>query len=234
MPSTAGGKAKIGKQIYEFIKGIEQDNDQPYFEPFCGLLGVGIHFLKDKRKTVHFCDKNEDMMLMWKELQDGWVLPHESCCRDEYKEFKKSDEHSAIRGFMGIASAYSGIFFAGYRPNSIKQNFFTNTRNGLMKMVEHLNCTFLDARDYRSFHPKGKTIYVDPPYFNNNIQSEHFNNFDHDVFWDIMRKWSVDNLVIISEYQAPDDFKMVWSKPFSSVYHSKINNYVEKLFMLSS
>ena len=44
MPSYGGGKARLGKEISEVI---EEEWDGLYFEPFCGLLGVGIHFAKE-------------------------------------------------------------------------------------------------------------------------------------------------------------------------------------------
>jgi DNA adenine methylase len=230
MPSYGGGKSKIGLEISKVIKEIELNEgwNGTYFEPFCGLLGVGIHIAKEGRK-VRACDSNQDLILMWKELQKGWIPPA-VCSREQFNKLKVSNDHSAVRGFIGIACAYSGIFFAGYRPNSSKQDFFNNTRKGLINM-DIKNISFLQARSYTEFNPEGMTIYCDPPYKNNNIQSEHFDNFDHILFWDTMRKWSKNNLVFISEYKAPDDFEVVWSKSFSSVYSKKKKTNNEKLFM---
>ena len=39
-----------------------------YFEPFCGLLGVGIHFAKEGR-SVRANDINKDLILMLKQLR---------------------------------------------------------------------------------------------------------------------------------------------------------------------
>lgn len=232
MPSYGGGKARLGKEISEVIEEIEEEEewDGLYFEPFCGLLGVGIHFAKEGRK-VKASDSNKDLILMWKALKRGWKPPT-SCSRDTYNKLKESSKHTAKRGFMGIACAYSGIFFAGYRPKSKTQNFFKNTRKGLMSMVPYLKkVQFTKAQSYTKFRPKGMTIYCDPPYKNNNIQSEHFDAFDHQQFWEIMRDWAQDNLVFISEYTAPKDFEVVWRKSFGSVYHSKKKRNVEKLYM---
>ena len=232
MPSYGGGKAKLGKEISQVIEEIEKDEDWngTYFEPFCGLLGVGINFAKKGRK-VEACDTNKDLMLMWKALKRGWKPPTK-CTRAKYNELKISKKHSAERGFMGVACSYSGIFFAGYRPESKTQNFFINTRKGLLSMVEYLkNVKFLKAQSYSNFRPTGMTIYCDPPYKNNNMQSEHFDNFDHDEFWDLMRDWSQDNLVFVSEYQAPRDFEVIWSKTMGSLYHAKKKKNIEKIFM---
>jgi NADPH-dependent 7-cyano-7-deazaguanine reductase QueF-like protein len=71
----------------------------------------------------------------------------------------------------------------------------------------------------------------------NNVSNEYFKNFDHDVFWDIMRKWSKNNIVFISERNAPNDFISVWEKEYkiSFLNNSKKKNvkkiYNEQLFM---
>lgn len=110
MPSYGGGKAKLGKEIATLIEEIEKEEKWTgtYFEPFCGLLGVGIHFAKRGRK-VEACDSNKDLILMLKKLKNGWKPPI-SCSRKMYDTLKVSKKHSAERGFYGIACAYSGIF----------------------------------------------------------------------------------------------------------------------------
>ena len=114
MPSYGGGKAKLGKQISDLIEEIEDDEEWEgkYFEPFCGLLGVGINFAK-KGREIEACDSNKDLILMLKRLKNGWKPPI-SHSRDIYEKLKVSKKHSAERGFYGIACAYSGIFFAGF------------------------------------------------------------------------------------------------------------------------
>ena len=36
--------------------------------------------------------------------------------------------------------------------------------------------------------------------------------FDNDNFWEVMREWSKNNKVFISETHAPDDFISIWEK----------------------
>lgn len=235
MPIYAGGKAKIGKEIANVIQDIEQSvnwSGGKYFEPFCGLLGVGIHFAEDGRKVIA-CDKNKDVVLMWKALKRGWTPPT-SCSKTRYEQLKQSNKHSAEKGFVGIACAYSGIFFAGYRVRNGSRNFFKTFRTGLMKMTKHLKpVTFLDSCDYTEFEPKGMTIYCDPPYKGNNFGTEHFNDFNHNLFWNTMRKWSKNNLVFVSEYTAPKDFVCVWRKKIKSSFNTNERiQRTEKLFML--
>jgi hypothetical protein len=53
-------------------------------------------------------------------------------------------------------------------------------------------------------------IYCDPPY--KSTEGYSTGEFDNDLFWETMRKWSKNNCVFISEESAPSDFKVVWKK----------------------
>jgi hypothetical protein len=40
---------------------------------------------------------------------------------------------------------------------------------------------------------------------------KHYDVFDSDLFWETMRLWSTNNLVIVSELSAPEDFVEIWN-----------------------
>jgi DNA adenine methylase len=233
MPIYQGGKAKIGKQIANFIKMVEDivEWKGEYMEPFCGLLGVGIHFASDGRQVLAN-DLNKDLILILKAIKQGWNPPR-ACSKKKYEKFRDSNTHSAVRGFYGFACAYSGIFYAGYRIKSGERNFFNTFRSSLINMRPALHNIKFTSKSYDKLQPKGMTIYCDPPYVDNNFGTEHFDSFDFDHFWQTMRKWSKDNLVFISEYRAPDDFTCVWRKNMKSGFNGdeKRKKRVEKLFM---
>ena len=95
--------------------------------------------------------------------------------------------------------------------------------------------------------PKDKLIYCDPPYrvtkypIKYRTSTKEYDIFDNDEFWEIMRKWSKTNLVVISETTAPSDFVEVWNNNryrsaaqstktrFKSSTTKKVEN--EKLFV---
>ena len=94
------------------------------------------------------------------------------------------------------------------------------------------NVIFLDARPYYDFNPQNMIIYCDPPYRGNNFHTKYFTEFDHDKFWQVMRIWSKNNLVVISESSAPSDFKVIYS--FESSITNTTNThkkYKEYLFV---
>lgn len=73
-------------------------------------------------------------------------------------------------------------------------------------------------------------IYCDPPYKGTKKYSNAV-NFDYDEFWDIMRKWTKYNIVLVSEEFAPDDFECIWQKDVNrSIKTTKKFNSTEKLF----
>lgn len=248
MPVYGGGKARLGREIARVIASLEErtlgwaGHDRPYLEPFCGLLGVAIH-VADGKRSVHVSDLNEDVVLLLQAVQRGWTPPDAPLTKPEYDALRHSTEHSAERGFYGLACAYAGIFFAGYRlASSIhKRSFFEMFRSSLLAMRPQMEHMVVAHQDYRSLAPRGCTVYCDPPYRANALQSCNpnacirgsFDDFDSDAFWDVARAWSQDNLVVVSEYAAPDDFVCVWERHFRSGFKATAERTprVEKLFV---
>jgi DNA adenine methylase len=87
-------------------------------------------------------------------------------------------------------------------------------------------------KDYRKVKLSGYLIYCDPPY-NDTTKVGSKKTFDSEEFWDTVREWSKDNVVIVSEYNAPKDFKCVWKRDTQiSISLNNKKRSVEKLFMI--
>lgn len=83
--------------------------------------------------------------------------------------------------------------------------------------------------------PKKSVIYCDIPY-KGTKQYSTSKGFDHNKFWEWCRTKTTDgNDVLISEYEAPDDFKCVWQKQITNSMHQR-HTYkpTEKLFVHES
>ena len=65
-------------------------------------------------------------------------------------------------------------------------------------------------KSYSDYEPKNMLIYCDPPY--RETEGYSTGEFNHELFWETMRKWSKNNCVFISEDSAPSDFKVVWKR----------------------
>lgn len=86
-------------------------------------------------------------------------------------------------------------------------------------------------KDYRAWSPTGCVIYMDPPY-ENTKQYKSVEIFDHADFWRVARLWSHDNIVLISEQEAPDDFVPVWIHSVTrTMNQNKTIAATEKLFV---
>jgi len=223
MPSYSGGKSKCGREIFQVLKTLNSQN-LPYVEPFCGMLNVGIYNTEEWVAN----DLNEDLILMLYSLKHGWTPPTTPCTKAEYDALKKANYSSALRGFYLLSCAYSSIWGAGYREG----RFFRQFRKTLLKM--DLSKVSFTNKDYREVVSglKGKFIYCDPPYKNNKFNNKFFSGFNHKEFWDTVRLLSKDNVVVISEYTAPPDFRVVWEKTMNTNYSGQNKLHTEKLFKI--
>jgi site-specific DNA-adenine methylase len=239
MTTYQGGKKRLGEKISQSIRQIEEQitsgKTLPYFEPFVGMGGVLRHFSKDGTREVYACDINTDLIMMWKAIQNDWKPPLE-CSKEKYEELKLSNISSPERGYLGVVASWSGIFFSSYRldynPQNPQRDFLGEGYRGIMNIKpDIMTVNFLDSRNYYDFEPRGMLIYCDPPYLNNKFRVKYFTGFNHDKFWQVMRNWSKNNIVVISESTAPDDFIEIWSadSTFTNIYKTK--KYKDCLFM---
>ena len=57
-----------------------------------------------------------------------------------------------------------------------------------------------------------------------NILNQNFLNLICAKFWETMRKWSKNNIVVISEREAPKDFKKVWCSKLGVTHHGVLSS----------
>ena len=74
--------------------------------------------------------------------------------------------------------------------------------------------------------------YCDPPYKDTKKYSTS-KNFNSNEFWDNVRELSKNNIVLVSENQAPNDFKCIWEQEIKrNIKYDKSKKSVERLFIL--
>ena len=107
----------IAKEIHDVIIEYEDDNEGCYFEPFCGMMSVGLEFAKDGRKVIA-CDSNPSIVAMWKELKAGWIPP-KFISETKYNKIKnshpKTREELAEYAYVGSSFSFGGTMFGMYR-----------------------------------------------------------------------------------------------------------------------
>ena len=138
--------------------------------------------------------------MFWKDYQEGNIPKYVS--EEDYRQLKFA-QSSPRRGFAGFFLSFNGKWFGGYLKNNILRNrdFFQEAVKSLQKIK--LNNTIFHNKSYTEFNPINQIIYADPPYKGT---TKYTHDIDYDIFWNTMRKWSENNEVFISEYEAPHDF----------------------------
>ena len=211
-----GGKFRTKKQICEYLKEVIEKNDiKEYIEPFCGSLWITAELAKhdlDINYTVS--DSHKALIAMWKEMQQGWIpdfpdeVPELENLFNEMKKTKRT-EFTPLHGFIGFSCGYAGKYFGGFARGHNNGNYAQTCWNSIKKhKLRHLSKFNFDCCDYTKYNGvKGALIYCDPPYEKSHGYTT--GSFDSSEFWDWVREMSKDNIVLVSECQAPDDFQSV-------------------------
>ena len=111
------------------------------------------------------------------------------------------------------------------------RNYYNEAKNNLLKQAPRLYNINFEHKNYLMLKPKNAVIYCDPPY-QNVKQYANSVDFDYENFWNTMREWSKDNIVLISELQAPEDFECIWEQEVSrSIKATDKSTATEKLFI---
>jgi DNA adenine methylase len=251
-----GGKTRVGKHIAPVLKEMwtEYEETHPklggYLEPFCGSLGV-LRNMTDFSPTVSYRanDYHPDLIQMWKEVKSGTFVHPASVSEQEYLAAKELTSPSAMKSFVGFGMSFGGRFFGAYSQKYLgdkKEDFckeMTNSLNRTAPVIQNVDFT---NNDYKELKPKNMFIYCDPPYAITKFpikyrrETKKYDVFDSAEFWGVVRKWSKNNLVVVSETSAPDDFVDVWSQErYRSAAQSSKTRYkaeskthnTEKLFV---
>lgn len=241
-----GSKRRIAKYILPIMEAARKPG-QTWVEPFCG----GCNTLKLVRGKRWGNDIHLELIAMYKALQKGWVPP-DQINEDEYKRVMKTGSPE-LKGYAGFTHSFGGKYGSTYRRHTdkrigeeirgikLKGSYLNVAYVGkvnknlilseipLLKTVHFTNQNYFDL----SFE-KPVLLYCDPPYAGvSKYETKQFNSRN---FWHWCRKMKLEgHTVFVSEYSAPDDFKIIWSGEIKTALnkHSASSFTVtEKLFTL--
>jgi DNA adenine methylase len=211
-----GGKHGIGKLLAEFMsKKCPPDSVNGYMEPFCGSLGVFKNITNYGYKKYIASDLQPDLIEMWKKIQNKTLKIPNELSEETYNKLKNAKSPNALRAVAGFGLSFGGKFFAGYAQKwagNSGRNFLKEFKTSIEKIKPAIikNNVHFYNKSYTDYHPTNMLIYCDPPY--KSTEGYSTGEFDSELFWDTMRKWSKHNCVFISEESAPSDFTVVWKK----------------------
>lgn len=241
-----GSKRKVASQLVPIIQtAIISNNIEVYIEPFVG--GANI-IDKVECKEKYGSDNNKYLIALLQRVQDGKPLLDEvpkelyDKARKAFNSGDTADFADWELGNIGFLASYNGRFFDGgyakdgyeYAKNRVRERkYYQEAKQNLLKQADGLKDIKFSCCDYQSAvlaDGRPKLIYCDPPYQG---QKQYANSadFDYKQFWETVRVWSKQNIVLISEQDAPSDFCCVWEQRVHRTINSKNKSMaVEKLF----
>lgn len=212
-----GSKNRISKQVAPIIQQCINDNNvKIYYEPFVGGANM-IDKIKCEKRVGN--DIHKELISLFKQLQTGWQPP-KTITEEEYNEVrlnkeKYPDYYVALVGFCAtFGSKYFGGYARGFKADKVTPRDIPNEAiRNLTEQVSKIQNVKFVSKNYLEINTDtlhNAVIYCDPPY--QGTTKYVTDSFDYDAFWNWVRKLSKDNYILVSEYNAPDDFVNLWSK----------------------
>lgn len=209
-----GGKFRIAKHIAKYINHL---NPTYVWEPFCGACWVTREispYKTNTSRTLYASDGNHYLISLYEKIRDGIFIPPDTISEKDYNRVKENPGlfPDYYVGFVGIGCSWGGKWFGGYARDKTGRNYTLNAKNSLMKLKPYLTDVKFLTLDFittKSIGIENCVIYCDPPYQGVTTYGYFSASFQHDVFWENCRELSKHNTVIVSEYDAPEDFVQV-------------------------
>lgn len=239
-----GSKNRLSKYLVPIIqKYIDDNNIETYIEPMCGSCSI-IEQIKCYHRIAS--DVNDELIALLKYAQSDAELSiaPDDCSFEHYadvrenrklKTGKYSKEYTAL---IGYCASYGGRYYEGGfgRDKTGKRNIYKERVKNLKEDCDLLKNVDIRCCDYKDFvNYKNCLFYFDPPYRNTKQYANQ--SIDYEEFYNFLRKLSENNIVLVSEYNMPDDFQCIWQKERKVMQKSdRVNaeKAVEKLFICNN
>ena len=233
-----GSKSKLSKELVPIIHSYINDNCKGYIEPFVGGANI-IDKIKCDNKIGY--DINPYLIALLNHVKLTTDDIPEEITKEHYYDVKnnQSNYDEWYVGLIGFCGSFSSKFWGGYATHGnnpkYKKTPFNQSRNNIIKQSVNLKDIKFECKDYKELdNLSGYVIYCDSPYKNTTGYNSSFN---HVHYYKWLRKISLENIVLISEYDMPDDFECIWSKKVkvnidsNKKENDNKNNRIEKLFV---
>ena len=232
-----GSKSRLAKYIVPFLQEAIDDQYNIYWEPFCGGCNI---IDKIQCQAKYASDGNKYLIEMWCALRDNKWEPPDIVTKEQYNAIKTLKDTGYIEdhvlGFIGHNCSFSGDWFAGYAGTGEDRNRCLEAKRHLEKQIQNLRTVDFYHANYNredSFGFQDHVIYCDPPYYKGFKYKGSEFEFNHGEFWDWCRVMANHNKVFVSDYYAPDDFKLIWEKEIIvNAHQNKQKQKVERLYKL--
>ena len=193
-------------------------------------------------KNVYASDKNKYLVALINYIFENndfdIVKKMEAISENEYKKIRanKDDYDDWIVGAAGFLLSFRNVFFGGFNNGKKREarSYLNESCNKLKYTIFRLKnkikwCSYDDVE-----YLDNSLIYCDPPY-ENTTEYPGAKKFDSEQFWEWCRMMSkLGYIVLISELEAPKDFKSLFSKNINNSLAASGKRLVENLFIHES
>jgi len=227
-----GSKNRIAKDIVPIIQSyIDNNNVVNYLEPFVGGANV---IDKIRCENRYGCDSHKELIAFLKGLSEGYIPPM-NISEDEYKYIKehRNEYNDCFLGYVGFQLSYGAKWFDTFRRDKVgKRKYDEEAFRNVMKQAPNLKGVKFYHRQFQTLKKdkiKGYVVYCDPPYHNTTKYAT--NDFPYDEFYQWCIDMSKNNIVLISEYNMPEQFECIWQKELKcTLDKNSRSDKVEKLW----
>jgi len=223
-----GSKNRHAKHILPIVLKDRRPN-QWYVEPFVGGFNMIQHVTGPRIAN----DSHPYLIALFRALQSGWDPP-EFVSKEQYQKIRAQPDcfPQELVGFVGFGCSYGGKWWGGYASDKKGTNYAAQSRRSCLKQAPKISGVDIQCGSYLELKiPRGSVVYCDPPYKGT---TKYKSDFDHDVFWNWVRKISEKHNVFVSEYTAPPDFGFLWECAVNNtlVKNTGAKQGVERLWRL--
>lgn len=214
-----GSKSRYSKYIIPILQEyIDKNNIAAFVDMCCGGCNIIDKIRCDRKIAV---DNNPYLIALFEYgLRDLNPVFPEAVTKEEWDRVKANPDNCPwLTGMYAFFCSYSARGFNGgfcCNPSYGDKEYQSRKKNFLKQLPALQGVEFycVDILHCESYPIKKALIYADPPY-KNTKKYDTSKNFDYDKFWNLVRDLSKDNIVIVSEQEAPEDFESIWSKDVS-------------------
>ena len=238
-----GSKNRIAKYIAPIIQEkIDTNNIKTYIEPFVGGANM-IDKIRCENRIGS--DYNKYLIALLNHVASGKEL-YSEVPRELYNDVRATYKNENCKykdwevGNIGFIASFNGRWFdggyakAGYTSAGIYRNYYDEAKRNILAQYESIKDVEFYCRNYTYYlnnNVSNAVIYCDPPYANTK-QYANAKTFDYEKFWEDMKELSKNNIVLISELNAPNDFECIWQQSVKRTMKpdDKDKIAIEKLF----
>ena len=231
-----GSKNRIAKHLLPtMLAECEKRGITKWVEPFVGGANM-IDKVPDSFERIGY-DLNNHVIHALIDIRDNAEgLPELFTAED--RKYWRDQKPQPLKSWACIVTSFGSDLKGGYaREKGSDETTFCGygKRNALKQSPKIQNVQFI-CDSYENLSFENTLIYCDPPYAG--TSGYKTGAFDHDKFFNWCREQSRNNVVFVSEYNAPDDFECVWQGEIKTNFASQrkvaTHNAIEKLFKVTN